>query len=69
MLINTDETNVQIGGNFVITPDNSSPLIVYFNELQPGDMQYVKVDFSDKKVTEMKDYVLSDLVADGNEEA
>lgn len=31
-------------------------------------MQYVKVDFSDKNVTKMKDYVLSDLIADGNEE-
>ena len=68
MLINTDETNVQIGGNFVITPDNSSPLTAYFNEMQPGDMQYVKVDFFDKNITEMKDYVLSDLIADGNEE-
>lgn len=68
VLINTDEVNVQIGGNFIITPDSSSPLIVYFNELQPGSMQYVKVDFSDKKVTKMKDYTLSDLIADGNEE-
>jgi hypothetical protein len=31
-------------------------------------MQYVKVDFSDKNVTKMKDYVLSDLIVDGNEE-
>lgn len=31
-------------------------------------MQYVKVDFSDKNVTKMKDYVLSDLITDSNEE-
>lgn len=68
VLINTDEVNAQIGGNFIFTPDSSSPLIVYFNELQPGDMQYVKVDFSDKNVTKMKDYTLSDLIVDGNEE-
>lgn len=68
MLINTDVANVQVSGSFLFTPDSSSPLTVYFNELQPGSMQYVKVDFSDKKVTKMKDYVLSDLITDGNEE-
>ena len=30
-------------------------------------MQYVKVNFSDKKVTKMKDYVLSDLVIEEND--
>ncbi len=68
MLINTDVANVQVSGSLLFTPDSSSPLTVYFNELQPGSMQYVKVDFSDKNVTKMKDYVLSDLIADGNEE-
>lgn len=68
MLINTDVANVQVSGSLLFTPDSSSPLTVYFNELQPGSMQYVKVDFSDKNVTKMKDYVLSDLITDGNEE-
>lgn len=68
MLVNTDEVNVQMGGNFVLTPDTSTPLSVYFDEIQPHDSNYVKVDFSDKKVTEMKDYILSDLIANGNEE-
>ena len=30
-------------------------------------MQYVKVSFSDKNVTKMKDYVLSDLVIEEND--
>ena len=67
MLVNTDEVNVQPSGHFVITPDNSTPLNVYFDEIQVGEMQYVKVSFSDKKVTKMKDYALSDLVIEDND--
>ena len=67
MLVNTDEVNVQPSGHFVITPDNSTPLNVYFDEIQVGEMQYVKVSFSDKNVTKMKDYVLSDLVIEEND--
>lgn len=66
MLVNTDEVNAQPSGHFVITPDNSTPLNVYFDEIQVGEMQYVKVSFSDKEVTKMKDYALSDLVIEEN---
>ncbi len=66
MLVNTDEVNAQSSGHFVITPDNSTPLNVYFDEIQVGEMQYVKVSFSDKNVIKMKDYTLSDLVIEEN---
>lgn len=68
IITNTDENNNQVSGNFVLTPDSSTPLTIYFSEILAEDSLYVKVGFSDENVTKMKDYTLSNLVAEENDE-
>jgi uncharacterized protein YpmS len=60
-LTNTDKSKKQESGSFTFTPNSSTELIAYYDEIPAGESVDVKITFADKKVINMTDYKLSNL--------
>ncbi len=60
-LTNTDKGKKQESGSFTFTPNSSTELIAYYDEIPAGESVDVKITFADKKVINMTDYKLTNL--------
>ena len=59
--INTDKNKKQESGSFTFTPNSSTELTAYYDEISAGESVDVKITFADKKVINMTDYKLTNL--------
>ncbi len=60
-LTNTDKSKTQESGSFTFTPNSSTELAAYYDEIPAGESVNVKITFTDKKVINMTDYKLTNL--------
>ena len=66
-LTNTDKNKKQESGSFTFTPNSSTELTAYYDEISAGESVDVKITFADKKVINMTDYKLTNLETGTND--